>query len=384
MVDRSFAVPFVHRVRFARGVFDVSSRVLDDVLLGDEAGGSGGERMPRALMVVDSGLCEADSAFLGRVRRYIETRRGTLAIEAEPLVVPGGERCKNDPNVLDAILRAMQRAKICRRSYLVVVGGGAVLDVAGYAASIFHRGVRLVRLPSTTLAQDDSGVGVKSGVNWLGVKNLVGAFWPPWAVINDEDLLRTLSDEHWRSGFSEAVKVALLKDATLFDRIEASAARLRARDMGAATPIIRESALLHLAHIVDGGDAFEFRHARPLDFGHWAAHRLESMTGFALTHGHAVSIGLALDCTYAALMGQCERGLAERVIACLRAIGLPISHESLGRVDELMEGLEQFREHLGGRLTITLVRKPGEGFEVHEVDERVMREAVRKVTRGTA
>ncbi|MGE3109251.1 MAG: 3-dehydroquinate synthase [Phycisphaerales bacterium] len=389
MQDRTFVVPFVHRLRFTRGALEPANRVLDDVLIGDpDAGPARGlnghhgltphvhPRRPRVLFVVDAGLAAADPGVIDRVRRFAESRTARLDVAPAAVLVPGGEACKNDPAVPEMILRAMGDARICRRSYVVVIGGGAVLDVAGYAASIFHRGVRVVRMPSTTLSQDDSGVGVKAGVNRGGVKNLVGTFWPPWAVVNDEALLETLSDEHWRSGFSEAVKVALLKDASFFQDIESSAPRLRARDLSAASPIIRRSAALHADHIIAGGDPFEFLAARPLDFGHWAAHRLEAMSRFGLTHGYAVAIGMMIDLTFARLIGACDPGVVARVGDCLRAIGLPTSHELLARAADLFEGLEQFREHLGGDLTITLVKSPGDACEVHQIDRAVMEHAI--------
>ncbi len=374
MVDRSFSVAFTHRLRFTRDVFDPANQVLDDVIRADDP--SPTPVVPRVLFVLDAGLDAADPGLRERLSRYVASRRGVIDAAPAPLLIPGGEIAKNDPRVLEQLLHAMQNAGICRRSYVIVIGGGAVLDVAGYAASIFHRGVRLIRIPSTTLAQDDSGVGVKSGVNAMGLKNLVGAFWPPRAVINDESLLRTLTDEHWRSGFSEAVKVALLKDADFFAHIERDAARVHDRGFDAAVPIIRRSALLHLDHITSGGDPFEFLTARPLDFGHWAAHKLEQMTNFALTHGHAVGIGMMIDCRYAQLMGLCEDSLPARVYDCLTRLGLPTSHPMLARADDVLAGLEQFREHLGGRLTITLVRTPGHPYDVHEIDHQVMRRAI--------
>ena len=251
---------------------------------------------------------------------------------------------------------------------LVRVTRGAVLDVVGFAASIFHRGVRLIRVPSTTLGQADSGVGVKSAVNAFNTKNLIGAFMPPWAVVNDERLLQHLPDDHWRDGFSEAVKVALLKDAAFYRHIASIARKLKARDYAAAIPVVRRSAELHFDHITTGGDPFEFRHARPLDFGHWAAHKLEQMTNFSVSHGHAVSIGVALDCAYAELSGLANAGLTEDVVECLQGIGLPTWHPMLADTGPLLRGLEEFREHLGGTLTITLVRSPGVAFDVHEIN----------------
>lgn len=367
MVDRSFAVPFVHRLRFTESVLDAANGVLDEVLEGDERGPA------RVLVCLDEGLVKANPGLRRQAEEFLKSDR---IHAAGPLVsVPGGEVCKNDRAVLDALLAAMHRARLCRRSYVLVIGGGAVLDVVGYAAAIFHRGIRLVRVPSTTLAQADSGVGVKNAVNAFGTKNLLGTFAVPWAVINDEALLTHLSDEHWRDGFAEAVKVALLKDAAFYAEIRAGASRLRARDMSAAIPVIRKAATLHLDHITQGGDPFEFKHARPLDFGHWAAHKLEGMTGFALSHGHAVSIGVVLDCLYAELTGEAKPGLAAEVGACLAEIGLPVWHPMLAQTGPLLAGLEEFREHLGGLLTVTQVRAPGSSYDVHHIDPGTMARA---------
>lgn len=369
MVDRSFAVPFVHRLRFTEGVFDDGNGVLSALLERDERGPA------RLMIILDEGLADAAPGLQGEAEAFLNANRDAVAAAGAVLRVPGGEVCKNDPAVLQRLLEAMHRERLCRRSYVLVLGGGAVLDVVGYAAAVFHRGIRLVRVPSTTLAQADSGVGVKNAVNAFGTKNLVGTFAPPWAVVNDERLLGHLSEYHWRDGFAEAVKVALLKDAGFYSEIRRDAARLKAREKGSSIPVIRKAATLHLEHITAGGDPFEFRHARPLDFGHWAAHKLEQMTGFTLSHGHAVSIGVVLDCLYAEMMGDATRGFAEDVAGCLSAIGLPVWHPMLAQTGTLLAGLEEFREHLGGMLTVTMVRAPGEAFDVHSIDGAVMARA---------
>ncbi|MBC7772290.1 MAG: 3-dehydroquinate synthase [Pyrinomonadaceae bacterium] len=377
LLDRSFVVPFSHRLRFTEGLFDEGNTILDELLVRED------QRPARVLVVVDGGLAAGVPSLVPQAEAYVRRREQTGAVQAAGpvLIVPGGEVCKNDRSVLDTLLAALHQGKICRRSYVVVVGGGAVLDVVGFAASIFHRGVRLIRVPSTTLAQADSGVGVKSAVNFFNTKNLVGAFSPPWGVVNDERLLTRLSDEHWRDGFSEVVKVAMLKDAAMYERLRTVAPLLRDRNMQAAVPMIRQSALLHMEHITAGGDPFEFQRARPLDFGHWAAHKLEQMTGFELSHGYAVSIGVALDTFYAELCGKARAGLGEEVALCLEAIGLPAWHPMLLETDRLLGGLEEFREHLGGQMTITLVSEPGTSFEVHEIDARKMAEAVGRLER---
>lgn len=379
--DARIHLDFVHRLRFTRDVFATTNTTLLDALASPDPATAAGDRPgpARALLCLDKGLAEARPDLLGAAAAYQQAHAARFAFTGEPVVVPGGERAKNDPAVLQAILRAIHDAGLCRRSYLIVAGGGAVLDVAGYAAATAHRGIRLVRIPSTTLSQDDSGVGVKNGVNAFGKKNYLGAFAVPWAVINDEALLETLSERDWRAGFSEAVKVALLKDPALFERIEHAAAAIRGsgsggRDMEAAVPIIRHSAELHLEHIARGGDPFELLHARPLDFGHWAAHKLEQLTDFDLSHGDAVSIGLALDVTYARMTRLLDGVTADRILRALESLGLPLSHPRLGD-SAILEGLEEFREHLGGRLAITLVTGVGQPVEVHEMDAALVRRA---------
>jgi len=296
-----------------------------------------------------------------------------------PAIVPGGEVCKNNPTALDAILRSIHDAKLCRRSYAVVIGGGAVLDAVGYGAALAHRGIRLVRVPSTTLAQCDSGVGVKNGVNAFGKKNYLGTFAVPWAVVNDESLLPTLTQSDWIGGFSEIVKVALLKDAAFFEQIEQDASAIASRDLNASIPLLRRSAELHLAHICQGGDPFELTEARPLDFGHWAAHKLEQMTDFTFPHGHAVAIGLVLDVSYASAVGLLDEPTCDRVLRTLKAIGFNLSHPAFSDTGTLMDGLEEFREHLGGRLTITLIDRLGSQMDVNEIDMDVMASCAQKL-----
>jgi 3-dehydroquinate synthase len=261
----------------------------------------------------------------------------------------------------------------------VVIGGGAVLDAVGFAAAIAHRGLRLVRLPTTTLGQADSGVGVKNAVNLFGKKNWLGSFAVPWAVINDTGLLATLPDRDFLCGFSEAVKVSLLKDPAMFAALCRSAGAIRRRDLSAALPMIRDSAEWHRRHITLGGDPFESNEARPLDFGHWSAHRLEAMTDFQLRHGEAVAIGVALDTLYSSMVLGLPEADAARVLGCLLELGLTLDHPALRDVSGLLQGLEEFRQHLGGRLTVTMLRGIGDPIDVHEVDPAAMRAALERL-----
>lgn len=370
-LDVPFSVPLVHRLRFTRDALDPANRTLADVLPAD------GRPRARALFFVDSGVAEARPDLPERIGAYAAAHGIELGGPVRTVV--GGEACKNDPALPDELVSAIHDAGLCRRSYAVAIGGGAVLDTVGFAAAVAHRGVRLVRLPTTTLAQDDAGLGVKCGVNRFGKKNYLGAFAAPWAVVNDEVFLESLSDRDWRCGFSEALKVALLKDPALYERMRADAERIRGRDLAAALPVVRRSAELHLRHITEGGDPFEAREARPLDFGHWAAHRLESLTQHRLRHGEAVAIGMAIDNAYARLAGLLDPATERQVAECLRAMGLPTADAALADADSMLAGLEEFREHLGGRLTITLLRGVGEPVDVHQFDERMLREAIRFV-----
>jgi 3-dehydroquinate synthase len=224
-------------------------------------------------------------------------------------------------------------------------------------------------------------VGVKNGINAFGSKNLIGSFAPPWAVVNDTTLLPTLADQDWRAGLSEAVKVALLKDPALLEDVERSSSLLLGRDLDTMERIVTRTADLHVAHIVQGGDPFELQRARPLDFGHWSAHRLEQMTGFRLSHGDAVAIGLLIDLQYAALsLGGCST-LVTRVADCLASLGFPLTSDAMGDEDRLLEGIERFREHLGGTLALTMVTRAGESSEIASIDVDLMRQAIR-LTRG--
>ncbi|MBX6311866.1 MAG: 3-dehydroquinate synthase [Isosphaeraceae bacterium] len=371
----SFAPAFVHRLYFTRDLLGDDQHVLADVLEPSEG------RPARVQFWVDEHVAQAQSDLRPRLRAFTAAHAGRIERAGNVQVVPGGEAVKNDIHILERILKVFHAAGLDRRSYVVVIGGGAVLDAVGFAAAIAHRGLRLVRLPTTTLAQADSGVGVKNAVNLFGKKNWLGSFAVPWAVINDAALLATLPDRDFLCGFSEAVKVALLKDPALFAALCRSAGRIRRRDLAAALPIIRASAERHRDHITLGGDPFEAREARPLDFGHWSAHRLEAMTHFHLRHGEAVAIGVAIDTVYSSLALGLPRTEAERVLQCLIDLGFTLGHPALRDTAALFEGLEEFRQHLGGRLTLTLLRGVGDPIDVHEIDEALMRRAIAYVER---
>lgn len=367
-IDVTFSVPFTHRLRFTQDVLGPDAATLLDVLP------SSGDAPPRVLAVVDSGVDAATN--VARRLRDLANRHASVIDLVDVCLLAGGEGVKNDPRDLLNVFQRLDTHGLDRRSYVVAVGGGAFLDAVGFVAALAHRGIRLVRLPTTVMGQADSGIGVKNAVNFFGKKNWLGSFAVPWAVINDRMLLKSLPDREYRCGFAEAVKVSLLKEPAFFDRLCDDARSLAQRDATTSDYAIRRSAYWHLTHITRGGDPFEALEARPLDFGHWAAHRIEAMTDFTVRHGEAVAIGLAIDCTYSALRHGLRAAQAERVKQCLRDLGLALWHPCLNDADALLDGLEQFRQHLGGRLTVTMLQEVGRPVDVHEVDRPAMRTAI--------
>ncbi len=356
------------RLFFSRKVFAPDNTVLAEVITPRDDG-----VVPRVLVFLDGGLEHAFPELPGEIVSWFEVHPGVARLVGKPHRVPGGEAVKNDFRQLDKIWSAVETARLCRHSYVVVIGGGAVLDMVGFGASTAHRGIPLVRLPTTSLSQADGGIGVKNGINYFGKKNWLGSFVVPHAVVNDAAFLHGLPPRERRAGLAEAVKVALIRDAAFFDAIESRVAALAAFEAAPFEEVVRTSARHHLEHIATAGDPFEKGSARPLDFGHWAAHKLEQMTDFAVSHGEAVAIGLALDLLYAVRIGLLASDTAERVLRVLSGLGFRLYHPALEERGEqgrrlVLDGLEEFREHLGGTLTIPMIRAPGDRLDVHEMD----------------
>ncbi|MDA1007586.1 MAG: 3-dehydroquinate synthase [Planctomycetota bacterium] len=369
-----FSVPFAHRVVFTHGLFnldnDAAAHAMSEVLGGSDPVSSRG-----IIAFIDDGFHTQWPDFDGELRGWLQAHLPNVELRSVTRV-PGGESCKQDMQLVDQVIEAVERWKIDRRSAVLAVGGGAVLDAVGLGAALSHRGVRHIRVPTSVLAQDDAGMGVKNGINRFGKKNFVGSFSPPDAVLCDLSHTRTLSVRHRRAGLSEAVKIFALRDPHWFAKMESSAIALRDGAPEALEPVIVQSAHWHVQHIVRGGDPFERLAARPLDFGHWSAHRLESLSQFEIPHGEAVSIGIALDCHYARLAGLMSKDACDRVVSLLRTLGLPTFHPLLEQTAALIPSLEEFREHLGGQLTITLLREIGESVDVHAMETALLERAV--------
>ncbi len=377
-IHQHVPVTFTYNVHFTTGLFQLDNPLLARVVAAD------GEMSPKpSVAVVDSGLLQHHDGLLEKLAAYSERYGDILKLGVKPVIIPGGEAAKNDSTWLAQIHQLINAEGLCRHSFVLAIGGGAVLDLVGYAAATAHRGIRLIRIPTTVLAQNDSGVGVKNGINAFGKKNFLGTFAPPYAVLNDFAFLTTLDRRDWHSGIAEAVKVALIKDADFFEFIKTHTEALVCRDLDTMQQLIYRCAQLHLEHIANSGDPFEAGSSRPLDFGHWAAHKLEQLTDYSLRHGEAVAIGIALDSTYSYLAGLLSQLEWQQILSTLTAMSFRLyvpelakSHHQLENPHCLFQGLTEFREHLGGELTITLLQGIGQGIEVHEVDLCLYRQAI--------
>jgi 3-dehydroquinate synthase len=371
-----FSVTFEFPVAFTRDAFEPDNLLLVNILRRWEPA-----KRHRLAIFVDEGVRAAYPRLESAIRHYAAAHHSSMQMVGGVVGVPGGEVAKNDPAIIETVLAALLERGIDRHSYALAIGGGAVLDAVGYAAAIFHRGVRLVRFPTTVLSQDDSGVGVKNAVNTFGLKNLVGTFAPPFAVINDAAFIDRLPAREKRGGMAEAVKVALIRDGEFFAWIESRAKSLAAFEPHSMDRLIERCAELHMRQISRGGDPFEAGSSRPLDFGHWSAHKLEVLTGHQLSHGEAVAIGIALDARYSVLAGLLRSGEDERIHRLLASLGFDLWSDALslrepsGRAS-VLKGLQDFQEHLGGELTITLLTGIGRGIDVHDMDESLIGEAI--------
>jgi 3-dehydroquinate synthase len=364
--DFQIPVTFHHRVVFTRNAFHPENRALATLL--HEGGGR------RALVVLEEAVATAWPNLTTEITDYF-----TRIPIACPVIqiMPGGEPIKTDDRSVRDVWKSIDAAHLDRHSYVLAIGGGAFLDAIGYAAATAHRGLRLIRFPTTTLAQDDSGVGVKCSINAFNKKNWIGTFAVPFAVINDFSFLHTQNEKTRRAGLIEAVKVALVKDRTFFEWIETHLDALAALDPSTLETCVEKSALLHVHHIAEGGDPFESGSSRPLDFGHWAAHKLEALSSYQLSHARAVAIGIALDTLYSTRSGMADASVTQRVFKILSTLQLDIYHPALDCRDPsgrrcVIDGLNEFREHLGGDLTVLMLRDIGLCTEIHHLDQSLL------------
>ena len=370
-VDQRIVVPFDFPVLFTDHVFSLDNSALHSALVR-----LGETPAPRAVLYVDAAAESANPGLASNAAAWCRNWNVTLA--APPRVIPGGEQVKNDWDAVQAMVLEMLRLRLDRHAFVIIAGGGALLDAAGFAASLVHRGLRVIRIPTTALAQCDGGVGVKTAVNFAGAKNAIGTFAPPFAVLNDFQFLTTLADRDWRGGVAEAFKVAIIRDRPFLDFLCENTVSFRDRRHGPMRHLVQHCAELHLEHIRTGGDPFEMGRARPLDFGHWSAHKLELLSNFRISHGDAVATGVALDSAYAALQGWISEEDFLSIHRALSQSGFPLWYPEMAD-PALFDGLREFQEHLGGDLCITFPNGLGHRREESRVETEAIRESIQRL-----
>jgi 3-dehydroquinate synthase len=373
--SQSFLIPARYPIYFTNDAFDPSNSCLLQAVTHAES-----NRRHRLFAIIDQGLLKARPYLPKNLTAYVKDHKQHMELAALPYVVPGGERSKNDPSLPARLQKRLYQLNIDRQSIVLIVGGGAVLDMVGYAAATTHRGVRVIRLPTTVLSQGDGGLGVKNGINAFGVKNFLGTFAVPFAIVNDIQFIDTLSARHRTSGMAEAVKVALIRDAgflTGWKPIRQPSLNSSPRTGIPDPPLSGDPSWPH--RVI--GRPFESGSARPLDFGHWAAHKLETLSGYRLHHGEAVAIGMAIDSRYSTEIGLLSEQTCEQILCLLDRLNLPSWHRTLdlkgpdGR-PKILRGLDEFKEHIGGELTITLLKQIGQGTEVGQINQAIIHRAL--------
>ena len=295
-------------------------------------------------------------------------------LRARLLTVPPGESSKSFAE-LERVIDRLLDFGLDRRDLVIALGGGVVGDLAGLAAALYMRGIDVVQVPTTLLAQVDSSVGGKTAIDTPRGKNLVGAFHQPRLVVADIDLLATLPERQIRSGWAEVLKHGLICDVVFFDWLAGEGAAGALGDPVALTRAVVRS--VEIKSAIVGEDEKESGRRALLNLGHTFGHAIEAELGFdedALTHGEAVALGCALAFRYSAAIGLCATGDADRVSAVLAAAGLPIRLDQAGALsaEGLLARMAGDKKAEGGRLTLILARAIGDAL----VDKAVGRDAV--------
>jgi len=374
---RASSTPFEYPVCFTSDVFSPANGDLRDVIVRLEP-----KERHRIAAIVDRGAIVAQPELNLHIERYAQCHHDALDLVAPPIVQGGGERTKDDPALPARIQAYLHALELDRRSVLLVVGGASFLDLVGFAASTVRSAPRVVRIPTTALAQAGLAVLPRSAIHAFGTKNYLCTYRPPFAVVCDRRFIETQRTRAKVFGLVHAVRIALLRDRALFDWIVAHAVRLALGERDAVVELLRRSATHHvdLASSMRGDDLPSADD--PLTFGAWSADAIEAHTERRIRQGEALAVGLALDATLGALHrthGEAER---EQIHRLLERLGLRLWHDTLGHVDSegrllLLDGLS---ERASGRAPrVPLLRGIGAGVAPHELREDVLREAITRL-----
>lgn len=294
--------------------------------------------------------------------------------QVDLLVVEAGEQAKSVGNAAQLWDKLVELGAD-RKTVVVAVGGGVIGDLAGFVAASYARGLPLVQVPTTLLAQVDSSVGGKVGINLSGGKNLVGAFWQPAGVLIDTQVLATLPEREYRAGLAEVVKYGVILDADFFEYLEHHVAEINRRDPVLLEHIIRRSCRLK-ADVVEADEREETGQRAVLNYGHTFCHALETITKYGqYLHGEAVSIGMLCASRLAERLGRVDANFTSRQKRLLAAVGLPVDFPTVDR-DALIAAMSRDKKVEHGRLRFVLPTKMGHVELVGDVEERHVRAAL--------
>ena len=325
------------------------------------------------------GVVVADSGVLGTHALAVTDSLRHAGVEATTIPVERGEGSKS---VAEAarIWEALADAAVDRGTHVVAVGGGVVGDLAGFVAATFARGLPVWQVPTTLVAQVDSSIGGKTGINLRGGKNLVGAFWQPRGVIADIDTLATLPRREFESGLAEVVKYGVILDADLFESLEACVDAIRTREPGELERIVARCAGLK-ASVVSRDERETTGLRAILNYGHTFGHAYENLTGYGtLLHGEAVAIGMADAAELAVRLGRVPPEFARRQDALLEALGLPTRLEAgpTPAPGDMLAAMGRDKKTLHGRLRFVLPTRLGHVELVDGVDPALVTEVLRR------
>ena len=333
---------------------------------------------PRVAVLTDETVAEL----------HLEALKNGLAeagIDMVSLALPAGEATKSWPYLTQAVEWLLEQ-KVERRDVVVAFGGGVIGDLAGFAAAILRRGVRFVQIPTSLLAQVDSSVGGKTGINAPQGKNLIGAFHQPSLVLADTDVLGTLTARDFLAGYGEVVKYGLLGDAPFFEWLENNGQSLASGNMAARIEAVTRSVQMK-ADIV-ARDETEQGDRALLNLGHTFCHALEAATGYSdrLLHGEGVAIGCALAFELSARLGLCSQESPSRVRAHLRAMGMKTDlsdiEGALPDANGLLDLMAQDKKVIDGQLRFILARDIGEAFVTSDVPAEIVTEVLDEALRA--
>ncbi|HEX8374561.1 MAG TPA: 3-dehydroquinate synthase [Geminicoccaceae bacterium] len=351
-------------IHLGRGVLDAASEILGPIL-----------SLPRVVVVTDERL--AATAHPGR----LEASLARAGVATRRVVVPAGEATKSMGR-LEALLDDLLAHGAERRLTIVALGGGVVGDLAGFAAAVLLRGVDYVQVPTTLLAQVDSAVGGKTGVNSRHGKNLIGSFHQPRAVLIDTDTLATLPERELKAGYAEVVKYGLIRDGEFFEWLEANGRAVLGGDPAAQATAIRRSLAVKAA-IVAADERETGTERALLNFGHTFAHAYEALAGYGakLLHGEAVSLGMVKALRLSRLLGHCPGQDTERAVRHLVSLGMPTRLSDLPGLppfpaDDLLAAMGRDKKVENARLRFVLARGIGDTFVSAHVPEGAVREVL--------